>query len=198
MKGIALILMVAFATLAHATPVKLLLPTWGAATTDSTFPPNSGANDPMVCATIAAPFSRGNFTKLGIYISSSAPADTLGAAIYPDDDAGAPIATLSQPGGPAAVITQSGLTPFALVGGTLYRTCVCSTNGGSFGSAYLGIAHTIGDYDLTKLIQAFHPEYMGIAANPCVVGVPPSTTGAIAPDTTTNTHRQIPVILVQE
>jgi hypothetical protein len=73
-------------------------------------------------------------------------------------------------------ITISGLSAFTVTAGTPYRQCHCSSSGaGSY--VDVAISAPVGEAYANAV-----GTHWGTAANPCVSGNPPDTTGAITPD----------------
>jgi hypothetical protein len=180
----------------QSTPRRLFLPGLGHVRHDRR---NTRPADVMICGVAPAEYTI-TATKIAGHIAAAAPDETCGFALYPNGDAsmGLAYAFGSCAGGP---LTQSGLSPFTITAGLLYRMCVCGQN--TNGAIYSGIAQAAAccqDFNLTQLIQTFHPEYFGTATNGCTAGVPPTSTGAIIPDTTTPGRNapEFPVIMVEE
>jgi hypothetical protein len=75
------------------------------------------------------------------------------------------------------IVHMTGLGPFSTSTGTLYRLCICS----STGTGGYKAPHPVLAADITR-VTAFHNAvtvHQGIAANSCVSGDPPATTGAL-------------------
>lgn len=175
---------------------KLILPTYTGTNGNSGFV----TADTLYCWTIVAPGSL-TATKFAAYLASNNPTATASFALFPDNDAAAALASVT---GPAigGSFGQSGLTPFSLVAGTLYRVCGCGSVGSS-GIKYLGVEQATAccqDFNLTQLVQTFHATYVGTAANSCTSGTLPGTTGAITADATSPGRNapRIPVTIAEE
>ena len=193
----ALIVVLLFAVTAYATAPKLLLPTLGG-TIAEVYPSGSGTANVLVCATVPAEHGLANVSKIAFYNpGTQSLSDTCAAAVYPDSDGGTKLGGVSAPCA-AGVISATGLTPFSITEGTLYRICVCSTAGNTT-TKYLAVRDdygTAGNYHLPALGNTFATHY-GAGANTCTSGVLPSTTGALTPYTQSS-FKRIPVILLEQ
>ena len=161
---------------------------------------NYVAGGTLYCTTVPAEHSVTGATKFAGYVTKGN-TNPCGFAIYPNADNGTVLARVS---GACALgaMTATGLAPYNIVGGTLYRICTCAQAGGSV-AGYLSVAQAVTccqDHNVTQLIQAFHPTYHGTATNSCANGVPPSTTGAITADTTSPGRNapQVPLVLIEK
>jgi len=147
---------------------------------------HSGTPEQMVCTAVPA-YRTASYSKLAGRITTGSASQTCGFAIYPDSDGGA---QLGEASGSCATsntnVSATGLS-FSLVAGTRYRLCTCST---STATDYMavragGTADTCvsGNDDgcISRLLNQLGTATSGTAAEPCVTGNPPATTGAITP-----------------
>lgn len=174
MRALAILLALVSFAQAQSTPRRVILPGLGHVRQDHR---TSIAANVMVCGVAPAP-SNITATKLAGSIAAGS-ASNCGFAVYENSDSGARLATATGTC-TSPLMKASGLAPFNLVAGTLYRICACAQ--AVDGLIYHGIAQAAAccqDYNLTQLIQQYHSEYFGTAANLCSSGAPPATTGTI-------------------
>jgi hypothetical protein len=181
-----LLLGLALPARAQVTTSHLILPSYGG-TNGLVF---YAAANTLYCYRLPARLGITNATKIAGAVVSSSSSCTTSWAIYPDDDAGTALAILTASCTTAGIKTATGLTPFSLVQGTIYRFCGCMTK---TDARYLGIAEhgtagmTKGDILSPGSVRA------GTATNACSTGVAPTTTGTIS----TVTTQPVPMMLVE-
>jgi hypothetical protein len=188
-----LLLLLLATTALAGTPDRLFLPGHTSALNQL----HSKAANVLYCATVPAERTI-HATKIAGYTAANN-ATTCTWAIYPNDDAGPLIANATGFCNGAAVTAMS--LDFTLTAGTLYRVCVCASVGSSM--SYVAVQQATSccsERNVTQLVQAFHPTYVGTAATPCSLGNPPVSTGAITADATSPRRNalKIPLILVEE
>jgi hypothetical protein len=127
----------------------------------------------MYCSTRIPALSSTGLTSLRSAVRGGA-GGVAGLAIYADADAGAPIAKGSVAVTADQVVSITGLASYTIVAGVAVRVCFCSSNNGLFTAE----SNYNGD-PISNLANAFTTQ-MGTAANPCVAGVPPATTGVLS------------------
>jgi hypothetical protein len=154
-------------TLIGETTTQLVSPDYAAARDSGN---NRGA-DVLLCARLVARLGIANATA---FATAWAGTGQCGAAAYVDADTGARLASISGACPTSGVLGLTGLSAFTFAQHATYRHCVCAT---VQTTDYLSI---YGSPALTNLLNAFTPT-VGVAAEPCVNGVLPVETGAIAP-----------------
>jgi hypothetical protein len=151
-----------------------------------------GAVDRLGCVRVVAEVNI-TATKMAGRLSTTVAA-TGGVAIYADADAGAQMGeAMATTGGVATVnVTATGLS-MTFVRGTRYRVCGCTTTATSTASL---LASSFQAPATTRYgtLQNSGGVVIGTAANPCVSGNPPATTGAITADNTIGSW----VVMVEE
>lgn len=191
-----LLLLLAFVMPVQAQVVTshLILPSYGGSYSAawSTTTPNE-----MRCFRFSARLGITNATKMaaGIQVGNGT-GGICGWAIYADGAAGARLASMSVGCATALIVLQTGMTPFSLVQGTTYRFCTCSSKAaGSYLSVYdqQGQKNTSVSPAQSELLNASGTLRAASATNPCVVGVPPLTTGVLV----TATLRPPPFFLLE-
>jgi hypothetical protein len=111
-------------------------------------------------------------TKLAWKVTGSS--TTSGVAVY-SNGGGTQLAVASATG--TGIQSATGLTPFTLAPGGLYRTCWCATSASTFAAAAVRLAGF--PFNPIDLLFNTFGNHAGTAANPCVAGVPPATTGTL-------------------
>jgi hypothetical protein len=129
--------------------------------------------DAMYCYVASPVLSVSGATT--IRASTTAGSTTVGLAVYQDGDSGAVVAKGSVGHGSDGPVAITGLGPFTLTGGTSYRFCLCTRNAANYLTSY---ANNSPPY--ARWANAF-ATVVGTAANGCTTGVPPTTTGALTP-----------------
>ena len=159
------------------------------------------AADALLCWTVAPTYPIINATKLGAYLNSTdANSTTISIAIFPNSDSGTALA--SKTGlGISGDFKVTGLTPFSITAGTLYRLCMCGASANVIAlSAVQRAPYCCDTRPITGLMQALEPTFYGTAANSCTTGALPATTGVIAAKDLTNpfAHNMIPMFVVEQ
>lgn len=201
MRALLLLLALVSPAFGQATPGKFLLPGLTGVLAGTGWTSPTVANT-LYCWTVPAPLSITNATKLAAYLSNNQPGTNISFAIYPDNDAGTVLA-FKTGGAVQGVFSATGLTPFSLTAGTLYRLCHCAATGNIVAYMEVNQSQTCcQDVPVTALIQAFHPTYLGTAANSCTAGTAalPATTGALTADIASpgRAAKRIPILLVEQ
>jgi hypothetical protein len=173
-----LLLLILFATAAHAAPPFMVVPIYPTSEAQVTsFPANT-----MACGRFVMPTTILGATKLAVNVTTGYGAGKkVGFAIYPDVDGGPAIATSGSVGGAgvapeiAGIVKATGLTAFDLTGSVTYRACFCAS--GTAG-AYAGPKWVSGT-GFAHLQNAFVVS-VGSTTNACDANAtPPATTGAL-------------------
>jgi hypothetical protein len=129
------------------------------------------ASDVMWCNDFVPPIGIASATSLTISAGSG---DKCAVVIY-DSTGTTIIANGNNVVCSGANTTFSGLSPFTLTGGTLYRVCWCFKLGSN--GFYINPG---GSENMADVVNAF-VNHVGSAFNSCTAGVPPATTGVISP-----------------
>jgi len=148
------------------------------------------ATGTLYCTRFHAEFSMPSITRFYVTVIGTSGSGTVGAALYTDDDSGSQTrlaTTGGVSGASGGVIATTGITPFAMTKGTVYRICGCTTDTGAHLATVTAIAATGGLGSISNVVTA----WVGTAANSCSSGVPPATTGAITGTTTSRTVQAI-------
>jgi hypothetical protein len=169
-----LLLVLLLARLAGATDssIGILSPT---TSMPSTVSGSFGAANVLFCVDWVPMLGIANATKLAWKITGGS--TTSGVAVYAVGGT-QELAEGTTTG--TGLQTVTGLTPFSLTAGGLYRTCQCSTGGSSFAGAAIQLSTGFATNPVVALFNTFG-NHMGNAANPCVAGNPPSITGPLTP-----------------
>lgn len=183
---LTLLLLMLLAPGALAAPIQVF-PGFGGFGGDIAHP----AADTMYCVTLPAQFSM-TATKLAGRVTTGAVSSTTGFAIYPNTDGGTQLGEAFGASASAGNITATSLS-IAITAGTKYRLCSCSTSTSVKVLQLWGPTTGAGRL-LSMLNNGTFATAAGSAANACVTGNPPATTGALTALTTFN----IPAILLEE
>jgi len=171
--GLLLILCLARVVGAVDSPTGILSPTTSTPATASAA--NFPAADVLFCVDWVPMMGITNATELAWKVTGGS--TTSGVAVYA---VGGTIELAEGTTTGTGLQTVTGLTPFSLTAGGLYRTCHCSTSGSTFAGASIQLATGLAN-DPVQLIFNSFGNHIGTAANPCVGGDPPATTGALTP-----------------
>lgn len=183
---LALLLALALArgAAAQSTTTHLVWPSYGG--TDFRY--WTAVKNELWCWRLPTPHGITNATKLALGFNSRGPAGCVaGVGIYDDDDAGARRAVSAHDCTTSGVKGTTGIAAFSLVEAAVYRVCTCITYSGSPGAtttpSFTSIFDRGEDFGGVGFSKALslnaNSARIGIAANPCLSGVPPTTTGGI-------------------
>lgn len=198
---LALALLLAPPARGQPTPRKMFLPGYTSTAGSSSL----GASLGLYCWTFAAERTVTNFTKMAGYLTGSHASNTCAFAVYENGDAGAKLANVVGSCGTGGVLGATGLTPFTLTSGTLYRMCACANAADTI--SYLSVQQATTccqDTNLTQMVAAFNANMIGRAANDCVAtgSWTPSTTGALTAEVPTGgfgrNARRFPLFVVEQ
>lgn len=181
-RAVLLVLLTTQLAAAQAVTSHLILPSYGG-TDYERYSSGPGANI-LVCWRLPAPLGINNATKLAAGAGNGTGAVTCGFAIYRDGDSGnqliSAVGNCTTGGGGPITGTAPLLIPFSITQGEILRLCTCASTTAGFIS-YLGIWETATNVEnKDALLNALVTTHAAQAANPCVSGTPPTTTGALS------------------